>query len=466
MTFCVRLVGIFLICIFSSSLLLAQVEGTMPFMTSLPQVTYYNPAFKPAYNFSFGLPGSSVFAQYTNNSFTYNDFISKQNNILTADVNKLYGALRDKNYINANIQADLFRFSLKVNPRLYITVNATAKGYNRILIPKQIVGILANGTEPYVNNNTTISPKAEATEYLEFGYGAAYTVNKKLTVGAKFKILKGIANATTQHAVFDLSLSNTYAITVTGDVDARTSGIHRLSDSAFSVSDHWREYLKNNGAAFDLGGTYQVNDRLMVGLSLIDIGSIKWKNDPYGYQLNPSKAKYTFAGVNLQDVLNGNTNSVSDSLQNKFSFIQKPIASYKTPLPGKIYLSGSYLIRNGLRVNALFFAERFRGRMMPGLSTSINKEFGRRLSMSLSYTMSNNSYNNIGAGFSLNLPPIQIYIVGDNLVRAFFAAARSDMNSFINNTQYFNIRAGINFVFGWGKTPEKQPYPKAAKPNR
>jgi hypothetical protein len=30
----------------------AQVEGTMPFMKSLPQVTYYNPAFKPEYRFS------------------------------------------------------------------------------------------------------------------------------------------------------------------------------------------------------------------------------------------------------------------------------------------------------------------------------------------------------------------------------------------------------------------------------
>src|SRR5258706_126099 len=391
-----------LLLIFCSESIFAQVEGTIPFMTSLPQVTYYNPAFKPSYRFSFGLPGSSIFAQYSNNGFNYNSFISNQNNVLTADLNRLYSALKDKNYINANIQADLFLFSLKVNPRLYITINATAKGYNRILLPKDLVGIFVNGTEAYVNKTATLSPKAEATEYLELGFGAAYTVNKRLTVGSKLKLLKGVVNATTQSASFDLTLADNYAITVKGNVDARTSGIHALTQSGYNASDHWQDYLKNNGVAFDLGGTYQVNDKLMVGLSFIDIGNITWRNDPYDYKLDPTKAQYTFQGINLQDVLNGNSNSlnsVSDSLQNKFTFIQVAIANYKTPLPGKIYLSGSYELRRTLRINALFFAEQFRGRTMPGFTTSLNKEFGRRLSTSLSYTITNNSFNNLVAGF-------------------------------------------------------------------
>jgi len=53
------------------------------------------------------------------------------------------------------------------------------------------LALFANGTEPYIQSTASLSPKVEATEYLEFGYGAAYTVNRKLTVGAKFKMLKG-----------------------------------------------------------------------------------------------------------------------------------------------------------------------------------------------------------------------------------------------------------------------------------
>jgi Family of unknown function (DUF5723) len=443
---------------------LAQMEGTMPFMTSLPQVTYYNPAVKPAYKFSFGLPVmSSIAFQYTNNGFNYNDAVTRQGSDRVADLPKLYSALKSKNYINANFQVDLFRLSFKAGPRLYFTLNTTAKGYNRLMIPKDLFGLAIDGTEPYVNSTARLSPKVEALEYLEIGYGAAYTVNRKLTVGAKFKLLKGLANVTTKSAVFDLSLSDSYAMTITGDADIRTSGVHGLDDVD---TDNWRDYTKNNGIAFDLGGTYQITDKILVGLSLIDIGTITWKNDLYGYSLDPSRASYTFDGVNIQNLIDGDAkyfDSISEDLEERFDFAEGTIAKYKTPLPGKVYLSGSYKLHRSFSVGALFFAERFRGRTMSGVTASVNKEFGRILSTAVSYTISNNSFNNIGAGFSLNLPPLQIYLVSDNLLRGAFALAQKDVNSFANNTNYLNLRTGINFVFGRDKTAEKLPHSKAIK---
>lgn len=446
----------------------AQPEGTMPFMKSLPQVTYYNPAFKPEYKFSFGLPGSSVFVQYSNNGFTYKDFISKENKVLTADLDKLYSALQKENYINANAQADLFRLSLKANARLYLTFNVTAKAYSRIMLPKDLVGLFINGTDPYVNNTATLSPKVEAMGYAEIGWGAAYTVNRNLTVGAKLKLLKGAMNATTQKATFDLSLTDTYAITVKGEADIRTSGIHNLLDQpGYDPAKNWKDFTKNPGFAFDLGATYRMMDRLTLGLSLIDIGGINWKNDLYGYQLDPAKANYTFKGIDIKEVLNGNSNyttSIADSLEAKFKFTEGRIGSYRTPLPGKIYASGSYELKKMLTVGALLFAEKFRGRFMPGFTASINKEFGRRVGTSLSYTITNNSFNNIGAGLSLNFAPIQIYFVGDNILRMPLSLmAGKNLNPYVNSLQYFNFRMGINFIFGRDKVQERQPYPKTAK---
>ncbi len=435
----------------------AQVEGTMPFMKSLPQVTYYNPAFKPEYRFSFGLPGSSVFAQYSNNGFTYNDFISKQNNVLTADLNKLYSALRNSNYINTNAQADLFRISLKANARLYLTYNITAKIYNRIMLPKDLTGLFISGTDAYINNKASLSPKMESLGYAEMGWGAAYTVNPKLTVGAKLKLLKGAVNITAQKATFDLSLSDTYAITVAGNADIRTSGIQNIDNA------NWKDYLKNTGVAIDLGATYQVMEKLTVGLSLIDIGGIKWKNDAYGYKLDPAKANYTFKGIDIAEVVNGNGNysqSLSDSLETKFKFTEGRIGAYRTPLPGKMYASGSYQLRKTVSVGALLFAEKFRGRFMPGFTASFNKEFGRRVGTSLSYTVTNNSFNNLGAGVSFNFAPLQLYFVGDNLLRVpLNLMANGNLNSYVNSMQYFNFRMGLNFIFGRDKVQEKQPHP-------
>ena len=443
----------------------AQMESTMYFMNSLPQITYYNPALKSAYKVSVGVGISSLFGQYGNNGFTYNDFISEQNNVLTADLDKLYGSLKEKNYINANAQAEILRLSLKAGARLYFTFNVSAKSYNRLMLPKDLMGIFIDGTAPYVNSTATLSPKLETTSYAEIGLGTAYTVNKKLTVGAKLKLLKGAVNATTQRANFNLTLSDTYAITTTGDLDVRTSGIHNLDDSDFDVAENWKDYTNNNGVAFDLGATYKLMDRLTVGASLIDIGGITWKNDLYGYQLNPAIAKYTFEGVDIQQLINGDVadyfNSLSDSLEQKFKVTEGRIGKYRTPLPTKMYLSGAYELRRYFTVGALLFAETYKGRFVPGFTASMNKEFGKWLGASLSYTMTNNSFNNIGAGMSVNLAPIQIYLVGDNLLRVPFALMKdNDLNSLVNSMHYFNLRAGVNFIFGRDKVQERQPYPK------
>jgi hypothetical protein len=443
----------------------AQLEGTMPFMSSLPQVTYYNPAFRPAYKFSFGIPGSSIFFGYSNNGFSYNDFVSKQNNSLTADLDKFYNALKDQNYINTNVQADIFRFSMKASARVYLTANVTAKLYNRLMLPKDLTGIFINGTSAYVNSTASLSPKIETMGYVEMGYGASYVVNKKLTVGAKFKLLKGIANVTTQKAIIDLSLSENYAITASADMDIRTSGIHNFDSTGYEVEDNWKDFTTNNGVAIDLGATYRLKDRLTVGMSIIDFGSIAWKNDLYGYKLDPETANFTFEGVDLQEMVNGEgDDSTFDSLQENFEPQEGRIASYRTPLPARTYVSAVYEIRKTLTVGAMFSAERFRGRFVPGITASLNKEFGRRIGTSLTYTITNNSFNNVGAGLSLNFAPIQFYIVGDNLLRApWVMMTDKNMNSYVNSMQYFNLRLGLNFVFGRDKVQEKQPHPKVEK---
>ncbi len=445
----------------------AQVEGTMPFMSSLPQVSYYNPAFKPQYKFSIGLPGSSVFVQFANNGFSYNAVVKKENNVPVADLDAFYASLAKKNYLNTNVHMDLFRVSLKANARLYLTFNATAKTYASIMLPKDLFGIFIGGTSQYVNSTASVSPKAELMSYVEIGTGVAYTVNKDLTVGARIKFLKGIVNATTQTATFDISLSDDYAITLEGDADIRTSGIQNLGDEDFDPSDDWRDFTRNNGLAIDIGATYRVTDRITVAASFIDIGGIKWKNNTYGYRIDPEQARYTFAGIDLNQMLDdddGYLDGLADSLQAKFEPEEGSIAAYRTPLPGKLYLSGTYRIRRNFTAGALFFAEKFRGRFMPGFTASLNKEFGRRLGTSLTYTITNNAYNNIGVGISFNFAPVQLYFVGDNLLRIPIALATDkNLNGYVNNLQYFSFRTGLNFVFGRAKTQEKQSYPNTRR---
>lgn len=438
-----------------------QNEGTMYFMNSLPQVTYLNPALTPRYKFSLGIPGSSIYMQQDNNGFTYNDFGKREGDVVKVDLNKLHDAMADKNYITNIAQADVLRFSMKVNARMYLTINSTVKTYNRVMLPRDILGVFINGTLTYVNNTATLSPQVDVLTYVENGAGASYVVNRKLTVGAKVKLLKGLVNATTNNARFDLSLDEDYGISIQGDADIRSSGLHNLDSSDYVIEDNWRDYLSNNGFAFDLGATYKVTERLTVGLSAIDIGGIRWKNDLYGYQLDPERANYTFRGIDMERLFNNDESYLGaerDSIRDRFEFQDGEIDSYRTPLPTKVYLSATYRLKRNFNAGLLLFAEKFNKRFSPGVSASLCKDFGRRLTASVSYTITNRSFNNIGAGLSLNFAPFQFYIVGDNMLGGPIALmTQGNMDSYLNSMHHFNLRTGLNFVFGWDKTQEKQP---------
>jgi hypothetical protein len=443
----------------------AQNEGTLHFMNSLPQSVYNNPAFMPKHRFSIGLPGSSVFIHYANNNgLTYDKVVEEEQGKKVVDLAKLVDRLPANNYTTLAAQADVFRLSIRIGPRFHFTYNSTTKAYARLLLPKDVATILVNGTTPYVNSTASLSPKAEGISYVEHAFGGAYRINKDFTIGARFKLLTGFINFTTTTSQLDLSLDENYGITLQGALDARSSGVNNLDD--FDM-DNYNNYLDNRGFAADLGATYRLKDRFMVGLSVIDLGRITWKNDLYGYTLSPDRANYTFQGIDLNRVLNDEENYLDadlDSLEKRFEPSEGIIGSYSTPLPTKIYLSGAYELKRNFSVGALFFAEQFRGRFAPGFTASLNKNFGRRVGASVSYTMNNRSFNNIGAGLSLNFAPIQFYLVGDNLLRApLVQLTQGKLNPYINNLQVFNLRLGLNFIFGWEKVQEHQPYQRIKK---
>jgi len=435
----------------------AQGEGTLSLMNSLPQVVNNNPAFVPMYNTSISLPGTSAMAFYSNNGFSYNDIIKHEKDSVKADLTKLYGKLKPKNYITQALQVDLFRIGVRINSKLYMTLSSTAKAYSRVLLPKDLMGVFTNGNAPFIGKTVSLSPSAESLTYIETALGGAYKVNDKLTFGVHAKYLKGITNVNTQSATLNLTTNqDTYALTANGAMNVRTSGIYNFTQSDFDFGKNYNKYLTNSGAAFDLGVTYRLLNKLTLGLSLLDIGSIHWKNNTYSYTLDPNQANYTFSGVDLSKVINGNSSylsSLGDTLQNRFKVKETAIGSYSTAIPSKMYLSAVYDVKKNFSAGAVFFTQSFRGHTTAGLTLGVNKHFGKIVSAAGSYTIASNSFNNLGAGMSLNLSPIQIYIVGDNLLNIPFHG--SDLSAFTNSTKYINLRLGFNLVFGWNKTDEK-----------
>jgi hypothetical protein len=432
----------------------AQVEGTLQFMNSLPQVVNNNPAFRPIYKGHIGLPGSSFFVAYTNNGFTYNDLVSTQNGTTTADLSKLSKTLRERNFITQSIQFDLFRMGFQLSPKFYLMGHVTAKSHAQIMVPKNAIGLFVDGTTPYVNGVADLTSQVNGLGYLESALGASIEPARGLRIGFRAKFIQGAASINTVRGDGQLVVDNNYNMTASANVLVTTSGINALSNGSPTVSD----LLKNTGFGLDAGATLELLPGLKLSASILDLGFISWKNDLKQYSLDPTKATYTFRGIDINRILDdddGYLNEQLDSLQSRFELDESTPAAYRTGLPTRMLLSGELQVVKNFSVGGLMILQAYKERINPTLVFSANKNFGRGLTTSFSYTISNNGWNNLGAGLSLNMAPFQIYVVGDNLLRVPIAlVADGNMNNVINSAHFFNLRAGLNFV--WGRMKSEQ----------
>jgi Family of unknown function (DUF5723) len=433
-------------------LLFGQTEGTLYFMNSLPQVVEANPAILPRYKTAIGLPGISSFGgTYANNGFTADEFITKVDGVSTINLTEWTKGLAEKNYVNVSAFADVFRVGLRVSPKWYVMASSTVKHYSSAMIPKGLAALLVDGTASMIGSYSNTSPQAEMISYLQTSLGAAYSLNDRLTIGGRLKYINGLANVTTEQSTMIVEVDNNYSIRLTGNALVRTSGISTTNTGG---GYQWGDNLANNiGWGADLGVTYKFMDKLTLSASINDLGFVTWRNNTRQYAMDPAKAQYVFSGFDVNQLLDDNSGYLQqqlDTVKAKFEMTESPTGSYTTSLPSRYYLAGRYEIVRNLSVGALFFGESFRDRFATGMTASVNKDFGKWLSTSLTYTVSNRSYNNIGMGLSFNFSPVQLYVLGDNLLMVpVTLVGGGSLNDYLNSSQLLTVRAGLNVVLGW-----------------
>jgi hypothetical protein len=429
----------------------AQHENTIYFMQSIPQSGYFNPALRPNYKVSIGLPGiSSTSISVANTGFSYKDVVNKKDDDGNdwINLNNFYNGLKKKNFTKISASSDLFSLGVRVNGRMHATFNITEKVNTRLLLPKGLFWFI-NGNAPEVAGTTIqMGPKLDAMHYREYAIGTSYIIDNKLTIGVRGKMLFGKSNVHTEESIWTLTTgSEMYDLTVNGSANIQTSGIDKYvdDDADFDAKDYLMN-KKNKGFAIDLGATYKVKDKLTLGVSIVDLGSIMWKDNTKNYVLPRGQASYSFDGFDVKN--EEDFEAIGDSIDAKFKF-QENTKSYKTGLPTKFYLSGNYSLFRNCYLGMVVFGEIYQKNISPSFSASVGKDFGRTLSLSLSYTAANRSFSQAGGGFAIKLWPMQIYFISDNIITTGIAP---------KSAQNLNARLGINFLFGRVKAQEKQTY--------
>ena len=202
--------------------------------------------------------------------------------------------------------------------------------------------------EEFLNktNNIALNPSVQAVAYLEHSFGGSYAINPKLMIGANIKRINGLVNIHTDYIEAELSaIPAENLLSLEGGLLGYISGDELLEEGGTEDLDKEdvRNRLKRNGGwGIDLVGTYQLTDKLQIGLSILDLGTIKWGYNAREYRIN--RATATFESLYGYESENSEYRSEAlvDSLNKYFELREKVIGKYRTGIPIKTYLNATY----------------------------------------------------------------------------------------------------------------------------
>jgi hypothetical protein len=211
----------------------------------------------------------------------------------SASLLRLSSELEEKNWISGGAQVDLLSMGLRANARLYLRYRFSAKMNLQMMVPRDIAQ-LANEEFMERTNVLNLEPSVNGQLYAEHALGASYIINDKLTIGATLKRLNGVAAIQTQQVNYTIeSDPETNRLRLEGEMLVNMAPNTNSFEDFDPTYAAIKERLGDNGGwAIDLGGTYQLTPKLQLGLSITDLGSIKWSTE--AKEFRTSKASLTF----------------------------------------------------------------------------------------------------------------------------------------------------------------------------
>ena len=377
----------------------AQYLRTSYFMEGASTRVQMNPGLQPTRGY-LNLPLIGSFNVTANtNSLGINDFmeITKDGNDFLNN-NTLYNSLQQDNRLNMNLNTNIISFGW-IKGKNFWSVNAGLRMVIGGQINKDMFTMMRNMNgfgliketddskfesiagkpQSYKMGNQSINMNA----YAEVGLGLSRRITEKLTVGARAKVLLGLARTEVNIEQFDLNLD----IPEVPNVDNMTQ--EELMNYEFSESDWYGKgysynakanvvtTLKGGGMTFDnnnmingfdldassfgiagtgfgidLGASYSIFKNLTVSAAVLDLGVMKWnKNNTTMAEVN-GEENVTINADNYEQYIGGELLSLD-----RFDFKKDENADYKTStkLSTTVLLAAEYgLLNNKLSVGAVY----------------------------------------------------------------------------------------------------------------
>ena len=444
-----------------------QSELTFVHLENVLQSSYINPAHVPEHKVSIGLPlVSSIHFAATNSSFAFNEFVDRNaDKQPSLNWNRMLSKLQKQNYLYNAVNFDLFSVRVKVR-HYYWSFNITEKVSSRFSYPKDLMTLALKGNEAFLGQQADLKYMGvNITHQREFGIGVVKQFTRFI-VGARAKYIQGLANAYFRPKNLALTTdANYYGMTATADASFNTAGIPDNFDNAMDAKDYMSN-TKNWGAGIDLGVNYKLSKKFLLSAAVNNIGVINWKSDVKNYNIVGGT---TFNGADLgkelvnhvgdtTDFIEKEGKKYLDSLKGSFNYSETK-NPYKTFLIPQFYLTAKYMLGSKTQVIGSVYLEKYIA-LRPAFTLGVYHELGRVVNVIATYSVQYGKFNNIGLGLVIKPPvvPIQLYFAGDNLFTTYTLINKSYVAPL--DARNFNLRFGMNLVFGSILSPDKQSYPK------
>lgn len=441
--------GLLIACLLLSASL-AKAQGDMSLGSiDVQQRTGLNPSFIPDNEWSIGLPiVSSVSFSGASSRFPLSDFIRPHPDsaFLMVDARNIVDRVPTRAYFHLGSSHDWLSIGKKIGDKNYLRFSLRDRLDLSANIPQNLLLLMAEGNAAsLLDRSMTFESFALEFNWLrEYAFSYARRFGDQLNVGVSAKLIQGISNLnamennlvfTTEDPFYDMSLMGSFSY--------QTSNTEMLRQgnewSLFSKTPLWST---NFGFGFDLGMSYAPNDKIELGLSVLDIGTVTWKARAQEHMSTFDTLNYS--GLNLLDLFGneqGGTSPdaqsfVADSLVEIFE-IQSQNSSYTSSLPLSMNGFFSYQLSEKNTAFVSFRSVKRAAFWQSSVQLAFNRKFSEKLQMGFNYAAGTNGLLNVGIQGTIELGPAQVYLCVDNLPGLFLP----------QEVRYWSSRTGINLIF-------------------
>jgi hypothetical protein len=304
--------------------------------------------------------------------------------------------------------------------------------------------------------------KVKGRAYGSIELGHSREVNEALRVGAKVKVLLGIAYANAEFDQLKATFTDdAWQMNMRGKVAVACGGQFTTgSDGYVDGYDDATAGLNGFGLGVDLGATYDMGewvDGLKLSASVLDLGFMRWKD--CAVAVANEHNTFTFQGFNnLQmhqvdedgrqpytGTIDQQWEDLKDDLEQLGKLTNQGKTTETEALAATISLGAEYELPCYKKVSfGALYTERF-GALYDFVEGRINVNYAPSKAFDLSLSGSAGTYGlGWGALANLHLPGFNIFFGSD---RIYSGSVNSDFVPLDNAS--INFSMGINFPFGW-----------------